>query len=400
MGSPSSTSDRDGAELRAIAKDFADFASEAFARLPLYRRLAQAASGDLDVVRRLMVAPAAQRLPNLLLASVHDVLLAGEDDVLADWYPSVAAHRGGSGAVARPVGIGADDPWPHFRRLAMTHPGVAERLATRTIQTNEVGRCAIAFPALFDAAIQTSSAPSGGARPLGLVEVGSSAGLNLRYRGYGFRYARPDGSIGEQGQGTYVESVGPGSRLLIHAKLRGRLVPPLPEAMLPVASAIGLDQHPLAVGDIDDARWLVACHWPEDLDRLVTLRAALEQAKVDPPLVVAGDAVDDVAQHLLAVPAHALPVAVATWTLSYLSVARQIEFLAVLDQVGAQRDVALVFAEQPERVSGLPVPGRPDGQPDGRATAVVRVLWREGERTAARLADAHPHGRWLEWLVA
>ena len=40
-----------------------------------------------------------------------------------------------------------------------------------------------------------------------------------------------------------------------------------------------------------------------------------------------------------------------------------------------------------------------DGQPDGRAIALVRLEWRDGERTAVRLADQHPHGNWLEWLA-
>ena len=86
--------------------------------------------------------------------------------------------------------------------------------------------------------------------------------------------------------------------------------------------------------------------------------------------------------------------------LAYLPAARQRELLAVLDQVGAERDVALVFAEQPERVPDLPIPARPDGQPDGRATALVRMAWDGGDRTAERLADLHPHARWMEWLQA
>ena len=43
--------------------------------------------------------------------------------------------------------------------------------------------------------------------------------------------------------------------------------------------------------------------------------------------------------------------------------------------------------------------GGPDGRPDGAATALVRVDWRDGARTQHRLADQHPHGTWLEWLA-
>ena len=111
-----------------------------------------------------------------------------------------------------------------------------------------------------------------------------------------------------------------------------------------------------------------------------------------------GDAVDDVAPLVRAVAGHALPVVVATWALAYLDAERQAAFVGVLDALGSERDLSLVFAEQPERVPGLPVPPRPDGRPDGGPTALVRVDWRDGVRSARRLADLHPHGTWLEWL--
>lgn len=386
------TSDRD--EAAGIGRLFAEMAEQVFSRLPLYRRLAEGAASDLEVAGRLLLAPSEQRVPNLLLAAVHDVLLAGELDPLADWYPSVPAERGGSGHRARPVGHGVDDPWPHFRHLALEHEGVAERLRTRATQTNEVGRSLALVPALFQAALAAGGSPPGGVRPLGLVEIGASAGLNLRLGAYGYRYEVPTQTEARH----VVESVGSSSRLVLECLLRGPLVPPLPEGGLAIATAVGIDERPVSVGRGEDARWLVACHWPEEVERLDQLRAALALAREEPPVVEAGDAVDDVARHLLAVPAHALPVVVSTWVLTYLSVARQVELLAVLDEVGAQRNLALVFAEQPERVPGIPVPVRPDGQPDGRATALVRIAWTGGRREAVRLADMHPHGRWLEWL--
>ena len=87
---------------------------------------------------------------------------------------------------------------------------------------------------------------------------------------------------------------------------------------------------------------------------------------------------------------------VSTWVLAYLPGARQRAFLHLLDEVSTQRDLALVFAEQPDTIPGLPVPPRPDGVPDGRATALVCIQWHDGRRHETRLADLHPHGRWLE----
>jgi hypothetical protein len=381
----------DRLEVLALSRQFAEFAEEAAARLPLYRRLSSATAEDLDVVGRLLLAPSARRVPNLLLAAVHDVLLAGDPSPLADWYPSVPGRRADPEHRARPVGAGDDDPWPHFRELALHHEGVAERLRTRATQTNEVGRCLPLLPALFRAAQARAGGADTGVRDVGLIDVGSSAGLNLRLDRYGYRYHRPGGEA--------VVSVGAGSRLMLDCRLRGDLVPPLPEVPVPLAAAVGLDLLPLHVADPADARWLVACQWPEQLERLDRLRAAVELAAVDPPLVVQGDAVDDLAPLVEAVPGHALPVVVATWALCYLPVDRQVAFMAELDRLGAQRHLALVFAEQPQRVPGLPVPPRADGVPDGRATALVHLAWRGGDRIEERLADQHPHGTWLEWLA-
>ncbi|WP_421119073.1 DUF2332 domain-containing protein [Aquihabitans daechungensis] len=382
-------------DAAGIAQRFRAFAEQAVPRLPLYRRLCEGAADDLDVCARLLLAEPDQRTPNLLLAAVHEVLLAGALEPLGGWYPSIPGPNPSPHARSRPVGRGEDDPWPHFRRLALEHATVAEHLRTRSTQTNEVGRSATLFPGLFQATSAASSAPPGALRPIGIVEIGASAGLNLNPGAYGYRYTMSGRSAAP---GRVHTVVGDESRLMLDCELRGEAVPPLPEGALPVASAVGLDLHPVDVADPDDARWLEACQWPEELARLSQLRAAIALSHLRPPQVVRGDAVDDVARLVQQVPSEALPVVVSTWVLSYLPVARQQALMQVMDDLGADRDVAMVLSEQPERVPGVPVPPRPDGQPDGRSTALVRLEWRDGQRTVVRLADQHPHGRWLEWL--
>jgi hypothetical protein len=386
-----------------IANRFRVFAEQVVPRLPLYRRLCEGASEDLDVCARLLVAEPDQRTPNLLLAAVHDVLLSGALEPLAGWYPSIPGKNPSPQARSRPVGRGEDDPWPHFRRLALDDPTVAEHLRTRTTQTNEVGRSATLFPGLFQATASASSAAPGALRPLGIVEIGASAGLNLHPGAYGYRYTVGPRSSTAEGDtytaGSTLTAVGSHSRLMLDCELRGDRVPPLPNGALPVASAVGLDLRPVNLRDPLDARWLEACQWPEQPERLARLRAAIALSHLDPPRVEQGDAVDDVRRLVEQVPPDALPTVVSTWVLTYLPIARQEALMQVMDEIGADRDVAMVLSEQPERIPGVGVPPRPDGQPDGRATALFRLEWRDGERTAIRLADQHPHGNWLEWLA-
>lgn len=366
-------------EIGVLARHTRDFADHTARKLPLYRHLAGAVATDREVLGRLLLAHPDQRTPNLLLAAVHDVLLSGDDDPLAAWYGSITDP-------VRPVGEGDDDPWPHFRRLALDHPVVTEHLATRAIQTNEVGRCVTLLPALAGVAATAPGAAPGGARPLGLVEVGASAGLNLLLDRYAYRY-EPDGTV-----------VNGAATLELTCTVRGTRPVPVPAEVPTLASAVGLDLAPVDLSDRDAARWLVACQWPDQPERVHRARTAIALAHGDPPHVVRGDAVEDLAPLVEVVGHHALPVVVSTWVLAYLPAERQRALLRVLDALGADRDLTLVLAEQPSQVPGLDLPGRPDGRPDALATALVRLDWRDGERTAARLADQHPHGTWIEWV--
>lgn len=367
-------------EVEGLARRFGDFAATEVLKLPLYRHLCQQVAQDRDVAARLLLAPPEQRIPNLLLAAVHDVLLAGDGHPLAAWYGSLTDP-------VRPIGKGEDDPWPHFRQLALEDPDVARRLRTRSTQTNEIGRCSLLLPALAAVAGSAPGAPPGGARPLGLVEVGASAGLNLHLDRYSYRY-EPSG-----------HEVGSGAPPTLTCTIRGPHRPPLPAEVPVIASRIGLDLHPVDLHDRAQARWLVACQWPDQPERVHRARVALALAHGDAPEVVHGDVVEDVARLVVGVADFALPVVISTWVLAYLPPVRQQAFLAELDRLGASRDLTLVFAEHPTAVPGMPVPPRPDGRPDGRATALVRLDWRDGARTATRLADVHPHGTWMEWLA-
>jgi hypothetical protein len=368
---------------------FGEWAEGVVRDLPLYRRLCHGAAGDAEVADRVLLSPdPAQRIPNLLLAAVHDVVLAGDHHpdavALGHWYASVTDPP-------RPVGRGVEDPWPHFRALALHHDGVAERLRTRTTQTNEVGRCATLLPALAGVAT--------GERPLALVEVGASAGLNLLLDHYGYHYVPSSPASVEEHRWVARDAA-----LVLGCTWRGPVIPPVPVQVPVIAERVGLDRAPVDVGDRHQARWLVACQWPDQPERVHRARTAIALAHGRRPRIVAGDAVADLAPLVRAVAPGSLPVVLSTWVLNYLDADAQAAFVGVLDQIGAERDLSLVFAELPELVPGLVdtgvLPPRPDGIPDGPATALVRVDWRAGERTAHRLADQHPHGTWVEWLAS
>ena len=114
-------------------------AREAQGRSPLYAELAAGVADDPEVLAFLADLPREKRQPNLLLAAVR---------YLAGVQPGYAA----------------------FRAVVLDRRAeVAATMLARRTQTNEPARCATLLPVL------ASLRP-----PLALLEVGASAGLNLR----------------------------------------------------------------------------------------------------------------------------------------------------------------------------------------------------------------------------
>jgi hypothetical protein len=153
---------------------------------PMYGRLCRAAADDAraggpvwEVVEAVaedeLPRPRGGSIPLELLAAVHRLVLEGEAPALAAYYPSVG-------------GTLAGDPWPAFRRVLVAH---VERLRTamgRSCQTNEVGRSAALIGGVLVVAAEAGL-------PLRLLEIGASAGLNLRLDR--FRYESAHGSWGD-----------------------------------------------------------------------------------------------------------------------------------------------------------------------------------------------------------
>ncbi len=349
---------------------------------PLYQRLSQGVADDPEILALVGRAPPAQRRPLILLAAVHDLLLAGTDDPLAAHYPTVAGWHGSRHVPA------TGDPYAAFARFCARHADrLAELLATRATQTNEVGRCTGLVPALAETARRAGE-------PLSVLDLGSAAGLNLLYDRYAYAYHRP-GTDGANGAAVRAGAVG--SPVLLEAEVRHG-EPPVGR-MPPVVHRSGLDRSPVDLDDPDRARWLLACQWPDHPDRFERAARAIEVALAtsDRPRVRPGDMVD----HLAAAAADAPPSSrlclVHTWVAAYLPEDDQHRLDAAVAELARQRPVSWLYAEQPYEVPGLEVPPAPAGHGDGAATAVVLVELDGPRRWAERLANMHPHGRWVRW---
>lgn len=325
---------------------------ELFTRVdsPLYAGLSARILEDPELLDLAAEAPPGQPPPNLLFGAVHYLLLKGGGDPLARLYPSL---NGGRDA--------GQDPFPAFRDFCLANrEAVAALVHGRRVQTNEVGRSSALQPAFAAVAAETGL-------PLALLEIGSSAGLNLVGDRYRYSYS---GS----------ETGPPSSPVLIECRLRGSLRPPI--AVAPVAWRLGIDSNPIDVSDPDQALWLRALVWPDQPWRAKLLFEAIEVARREPPPLVPGDALEVLPQVVAGAPEDAALCIFSSFT-TYQFRPEQRERL--------EAEVAAAAGSRPvHRLSLEWFPGEKPYLDLDRLEG--------GRRTRTRLAAAHDHGQWLEWL--
>ncbi|MCP2168797.1 DUF2332 domain-containing protein [Goodfellowiella coeruleoviolacea] len=368
----------DDTDTAPLLQKLRAFADEAAGASPLYEHLARHAAEDQEVAGLLAAAEPEFRVPTLLFAAAHRLIQAEPFHPLANYYPSLGGTYGVDGQT-----------WPVFREFLLGRADQARKLiGTHTTQTNEVRRAAMIYPAVALAAKQ-----AGGA--VGLLEVGTSAGLLLNLDRYAYWYQTEQ--AGQIGVGPAKAAVG------LHAALAlapGAELPVLPKK-LTVRARVGLDRRPIDLGDEDQFAWLEACVWADQPERLRLLGAAAAVRRKHPPELLAGDAVDDLARAADRVPAELPLVVINSHAVCYLSEPRRVAYVQELARLAERRPLWWVCNEGYRAGPHLVLPGRADlADADEAQYSGVLVLtrWERGEPVARALATTAPHGQRLTWL--
>ena len=168
----------------------------------------------------------------------------------------------------------------------------------------------------------------------------------------------------------------------------------------------GIDRRPLDPGDADDARWLIACTWPEQQVRIDRLRAALSVAVADPPELVRGDLVDDLGALVDRSPDGTHTVVLSSWVLAYVDRDRRSRFAETL-AAAARRLAArggrltLLTLEADHLLPWLDPPPLPDDAPAEIRHAsllAATAVDRDGSVSATPLARCQAHLVWMDRL--
>ena len=289
-----------------------------------------------------------------LLGSVHRLVLERRAGALATYYPSVGGTWEAQGG------------WEAFRALVAEEPDAVREWLDRAPQTNEVGRSAALMGGLLALTAEH------GDRPVRLLEIGSSGGLNLLADR--FHYATTDGrSIGPRDSPVRLEGAWAGDV-------------PLDAPWPRLVERSGTDVMPVDVRSTEGRLGLTAYVWPDQAARHERLRGALAVADRNPYVVRragAAEAVDD-----LELGEGAITVLWHSVMWQYLGANEQQRVRHRVDALGAAADAASPFAHlflEPTRRE----PGR------DHEFLVVLESWPAGTRRV--LATSRGHGVPTVW---
>jgi hypothetical protein len=253
---------------------------------------------------------------------------------------------------------GDRDPWD-ILSAALDHARLPELIA-RPVQTNEPGRTAALVGAFLLVARETRL-------PLRLLELGASAGLNLRWDRY--RYELGDARWGPED-----------SPAVVRPALDGP--PPPLDGAVEVAERSGCDQRPNDPSSEEGRLTLLSFCWPDQTARVELLRGALDVASDLPVTVDEAPAGDWLAERL-AEPADGMASVV------FHSIVWQYIPHEERDRIRA------TLAAAGERAT----PGAPLAwlrmEPGGEQTEVRLTTWPGGDERV--LAAAGFHGSPLAW---
>jgi hypothetical protein len=343
--------------IETIAKRFHQFAKDPTVLLgsPLYAHLSEQIAEMPEILALVEYHQVGQPEPNLLFGAVHQILLTGVTHALQAFFAPV-------------------NPLPHtdaiesFVGFCRQYADNIRNIVTRRlVQTNEVGRSALLLPSFYYMASKTNL-------PLALLEVGTSAGLNLHFDRFHVQYVN----------GTDYTPMQENSVKLL-CEVRGNPLPPMNNT-LNIQARIGLDLNPMdVVNQPDDEAWLRALIWPQDTARMARYDGAVATMKAHPITLIKGNALDILADVLAKVPTDTMLCVFHSFVLYQFSDEMKTMFFDILAQHSKKRPIF-----------DLTIEGMSANTYDYE---MFLRQYNQGNYTEEKLANVNPHGKFVEWLI-
>jgi hypothetical protein len=286
--------------------------------------------------------PRRSLLPLRFLAAIHRLVLANQLPELAAFYPSV-------GGVPEP-----EAAWQTLKVELRRRGDLVLDSLPESVQTNEVARSCALLPGFLAIARWANM-------PLRLLELGCSAGLNLRWDCY--RYDTRSGSWGPAPSPVHFLSP------------FGESEPDLSGASS-VVERSGCDLHPIDPTTADGRLTLLSFVWPDQVDRFRLLLAAIDIARNTPAKIERANALDWLSVQLDRSSPGVVTVVFHSIFMLYLSRADQECIVNTLLDAGncAQPDAPLAWLSMEQT---------------GQEVEIQLTLWPGGVRKRIAVSDYH-----------
>lgn len=283
-----------------------------------------------------------------LLGAVHRLLLQGASSELAAFLPTLGGSSNpDAAALCFPEFVAAHED---AVMVAMQFP----------LQTNEVARSGV-----LSAGLRTIAAEVG--LPIRLLEVGASAGLNLRLDDYLVRMG--DEHWGPQASPVVLE------QLLHSGQPRG--------IEFSILERAGCDPSPIDASSAEGQSRLRSFIWPEDVTRMTRLEAAL--SIFEPVHIDAAGATEWVLAECAELKDGCVTVVMHSIVMPYLTSDERGEFTNAMHSLGARATVEAPLAWLQMEFSE-----------DYDTVSLDLDLWPANRHQV--LATCTPHGARIDWL--
>lgn len=340
----------DDSDLAEVFRQFAYVECEGSSLL--YEHLSLEIAEDKKLLELCSHARKGQPIPNLLFGAVHYLLLKDSNDSLAQFYSSINDDVSNKTAA-----------FPYFKSFCLEHKDqIINILKSKLVQTNEVRRCAYLYP-IFCYIYQKEK------RPLSLIEIGTSCGLQLLCDRYGYEY--DDNKIYGNKE----------SCLTLHSKIRnGNLDREMLRTTPVIENRVGIDLHVNDLNNKDEYLWLKALIWPEHQNRLANFKNAARQFDRASVKLLEGNGVEELITISKDINKDSILCIFHTHVANQMSEEDKYTLNKNIEIISKTRDVYHIYNNMYDRKLHMDI--------------IVN-----GIKTGCLIGNVDGHARWFDWLL-
>ncbi|MEM9822344.1 MAG: DUF2332 domain-containing protein [Bacteroidota bacterium] len=341
--------------LEKLSKRFRAFAEdECKHHSQLYYQLAHDVSKTPYLLSLAAHCAPRQPVPNLFFAAIHYLLLKSQEEVLADYYPSICKKK----VEKIPIEL--------FNKFCQDkETTIIAILKNKIVQTNTINRTAYLMP-IFSSCFKEEPF-------VNLVDIGCSSGLTMNFDLYTYDYG-----IGQEWGNSDVK---------IKTNLRAGKLPYFKD-MVTIKRKIGIDQNPLDLNIEDNAIWLKSLIWPDLSERFNRLAAAIGMATQSQIELYQAHQTQQFRKLIQQIPSQEALAVYHTHVLYQFSISERTEFWSMLDQIGQQRDFIYLAVE------GNTVF---DPTQEHREVLIQLTHYKDGKKRRKPMGQTDGHATWIKW---